>query len=386
MGSNLIVDLDPDNKKLNLENNVSDSGFNLKQEDSTMLGVELLANPNNSKADLSVSDNISGGYSSGYSSGGEGSVKSDKNITVNEDYDFFNKIDGGDGINENIKEIKTTSSSPEVKKINPPLPENDPMINSIKGAESSEFKPIHTMNSQDIKNEKIDLIYKFKKLENQGIRTTMNYNMNSQLEDMRNEFFKLKKQREVENSVKFQRKVMMAAITGLEFMNNKFDPFDIKLDGWSESINENINDYDEVFEELAEKYGGNSEMAPELKLIMMLGGSAFMFHLTNTLFKSSIPGMDDIMKQNPELMKEFAKAAVGSIGKPNQNVPQQVRKNIPRPTKQPQRKDMNGPAGMDEIMNEMNFQSNNIPDLDSISLLSGDSDKKSSGSGMTLNL
>ena len=259
------------------------------------------------------------------------------------------------------------------------------MINNIKGGESSEFKPIHTMNLQDIKNEKIDLIYKFKKLESQGIRTTMNYNM-VQLEDMRNEYFKLKKQREVENSVKFQRKVMMAAITGVEFLNNKFDPFDIKLDGWSESVNENINDYDEVFEELAEKYGGKSEMAPELKLIMMLGGSAFMFHLTNTLFKSSIPGMDDIMKQNPELMKEFAKAAVGSIGKPNQTVPQQVRKNVPRPTKQPQRKEMNGPAGMDEIMNEMNFQSNNIPDLDSIYLLSGDSDKKSSGSGMTLNI
>ena len=83
---------------------------------------------------------------------------------------------------DNIKEIH---SEPEIKKINP-VPEDDPMINSIKGAESSGFKPIHTMNAQDIKNEKIDLIYKFKKLEGQGIRTTMNYNMNSHLEDMRN--------------------------------------------------------------------------------------------------------------------------------------------------------------------------------------------------------
>ena len=179
---------------------------------------------------------------------------------------------------------------------------------------------------------------------------------------------------------------MMAAITGIEFLNNKFDPFDIKLDGWSESVNESINDYDEVFEELAEKYGGKSEIAPEIKLLMMLGGSAFMFHLTNTLFKSSIPGMDDIMKQNPDLMKQFAKAAVGSIGQETQRVPQQVRKNVPRPQSNPPRKDMSGPAGMDDIMNEMNFQSNNIPDLDTISIISGDSDKKSSGSGMTLNI
>jgi len=387
MASNLIVDLDPDNKMLNLETNVSDSGINLKQEEGTMLGVELLANPNNSKADLSVSDNMGSGYSSGYSSGGDESVKSGKNVTVNEDYDFFNKIEANtDGnIKEEIKEVKTMGHQSDVKQIRAPLPENDPMINNIKGGESSEFRPIHVMNSQDIKNEKIDLIYKFKKLEGQGIRTTMNYNMNSQLEDMRNEYFKLKKQREVENSVKFQRKIMMAAITGLEFLNGKFDPFDIKLDGWSESINENINDYDEVFEELAEKYGGKSEVAPEIKLLMMLGGSAFMFHLTNTLFKSSIPGMDDIMKQNPDLMKEFAKAAVGSIGQQNQAMPQQVKRNVPKP--QASRKDMNGPAGMDDIMNELNFQSNNIPDLDSISILSGDTDRKSSGSGgVTLNI
>ena len=48
------------------------------------------------------------------------------------------------------------------------------------------------MNQNDIKNEKIDLIYKFtKKLENQGIDTDR-YNMNSSLDDMRNEYIKLK--------------------------------------------------------------------------------------------------------------------------------------------------------------------------------------------------
>ena len=37
--------------------------------------------------------------------------------------------------------------------------------------------------------------------------------------------YKLKKQRETENSIKFQRKILMAAVTGAEFLNNKFDPF-----------------------------------------------------------------------------------------------------------------------------------------------------------------
>jgi len=45
-----------------------------------------------------------------------------------------------------------------------------------------------------------------------------------------------------------------------------------------------------------------------IMILFTLAGSAFMFHLSNTMFKSSIPGMDDVLQQNPELMKQFAEA------------------------------------------------------------------------------
>ena len=48
--------------------------------------------------------------------------------------------------------------------------------------------------------------------------------------------------------------MLVACVTGIEFLNNKFDPFDVKSGGWSESVHENVNDYDDVFEELHEKY------------------------------------------------------------------------------------------------------------------------------------
>ena len=320
---------------------------------------------------------------------------------------------------------------------------NDDMLVNPKQSDTSEFKPIHRLTPQDIKNEKIDILYKFKKLEGQGIRATMNYNMNSNLEDMRNEYIKLKKQREIDNSIKFQRKMLMACVTGLEFLNGRFDPFSVQLDGWGESVNENLNDYDEIFEELNEKYGGGGDMAPELRLLFTLAGSAFMFHLSNTMFKSSIPGMDDVLQQNPELMKQFAEAAVGSMNKgpqmPSQSQqgqsrqPQQQRPQEPpnplaammglgggggnplggmmnmmmgggmggggmggglakqqsqkRPTS-PARSDMSGPDGIDDLINKMNLQPDKIPDLDAISLMSGETDRKSTGTerGITLNL
>ena len=39
--------------------------------------------------------------------------------------------------------------------------------------------------------------------------------------------------------------------------------------------------------------------------------------MTNTMFKSAMPGMDDIMRQNPELMQQFTAAAANSMGSQN---------------------------------------------------------------------
>ena len=88
----------------------------------------------------------------------------------------------------------------------------------------------------------------------------------------------------------------MACVTGLEFLNKRFDPFHIKLEGWSENVMESVDDYDNIFEKLHEKYGGKAEIAPEIELLLTLGGSAFMFHLTNTLLKG--PGMGGMLAQN----------------------------------------------------------------------------------------
>ena len=165
--------------------------------------------------------------------------------------------------------------------------------------------------------EKLIYLRKLETLEKRGVALTKKYSMDSPLAEMKGEFEMIKAEKEKKNSVKFQGKMLMAFVSGLEFLNNKFDPLDMKLDGWSESINENIEEYDDVFGELHEKYGDKAKMAPELKLLFMLGGSAVMVHMTNTMFKSAMPGMDDIMRQNPELMQQFTQAAVNTMGREN---------------------------------------------------------------------
>jgi hypothetical protein len=173
------------------------------------------------------------------------------------------------------------------------------------------------MSKEELLREKFKYLRRLEELEEKGVKLSKKYNMESNLQEMQGEYEMILAEKEKSNSVKFQGKMLMAAITGLEFLNNKFDPFDVKLDGWSEQCNENINDYDEIFSELHEKYKSKAKMAPEVKLLFQLAGSAIMVHMTNTMFKSAMPGMDDIMRQNPELMQQFTQAAVNSMSNTN---------------------------------------------------------------------
>ena len=172
-------------------------------------------------------------------------------------------------------------------------------------------------SNEDILAEKFKVLHKLENLEKKGVRLTKKYNMESSLNEMKGEYEMIISEKEKSNSVKFQGKMLMAAVTGLEFLNNKFDPFDINLDGWAEQLNENVEDYDEIFGELHEKYSSKAKMAPELKLMFQLAGSGIMVHMTNSIFKSSVPGMEDIFKQNPDLMKQFSQAAVNTMSNDN---------------------------------------------------------------------
>jgi hypothetical protein len=173
------------------------------------------------------------------------------------------------------------------------------------------------LTKEELLREKFKYLRKLEALEKKGVELTKKYNMDSSLTEMQGEYEMIMEEKTKQNSVKFQGNVLMTIINGIEFLNNRFDPFDIKLDGWGEQINENITDYDEIFGELHDKYKSKASLAPELKLLFQLGGSAMMVHMTNTMFKSAMPGMDDILRQNPDLMRQFQSAAVNSMASSN---------------------------------------------------------------------
>jgi hypothetical protein len=185
---------------------------------------------------------------------------------------------------------------------------NNVPINPDKGLPSQP-----QLTKEEMLREKFKFLRKLEALEKKGVELSKKYSMESSLQEMMGEYETIMEEKTKQNSVKFQGNMLMAVINGIEFLNGRFDPFDIKLDGWSEQVNENVSDYDEIFGELYEKYKSKASMSPEIKLMFQLGGSAMMVHMTNTMFKSAMPGMDDILRQNPDLMRSFQNAAVNSM-------------------------------------------------------------------------
>ena len=159
-----------------------------------------------------------------------------------------------------------------------------------------------------VDEEKADLLNKLARLEKKGVNTNKRLNMYSGVDEIRTEVKRITYGIEVDQSVRFSRRMLVACVTGLEFLNKRYNPFEIQLEGWSENVMESVEDYDTVFEELYVKYRNKVNVAPEVKLIMMLGGSAMMFHLTNSIFKAAIPNVNDVLKQNPDLVKNMMSA------------------------------------------------------------------------------
>ena len=225
-----------------------------------------------------------------------------------------------------------------------------------------EIKKVEHKTKEELLKDKFHYLRKLEALEQKGVTLSRRYSMESSLDEMKGEYEYILAEKERKNSVQFQGKVLTTLITGIEFLNSKFDPFDIKLDGWSEQISEDSSSFDDIFEELHEKYKSKAKMAPELKLMFQLAASGMMIHMTNTMFKSAIPGMDDIMRQNPDLMNQFTKAAVNSMENTSPGLGGFMKDFGQRPAREeprreemrPVREEMRGPDNINSILSSLN--------------------------------
>jgi hypothetical protein len=319
---------DEENVKINIKNNTHDRKIDMDvlSNKDVNIGLELLVNPDKQKK----VDNISP------------PVTPHENNRMNEidldreddDLDFSAMLSKSNKSNENMEQLmsrmnldddlplKMNNKEREDIRLEEPLvrdnnvevdTESNNSIREDDRRSRNEYSRMPTNSYNDDRREKEEVLYQLEKMRRLGVQGIKRFNMSSDLEEMKYELNRIKRERQVESSIKFQRQMLMTFATGAEYLNDSYNMFNFQLKGWSESVYENINDYDEVFEELHEKYGSKGHVAPELRLLYMVVGSGFMYHLSNSMFKSAPSGIEDILKQNPELMRQFANAAVNQM-------------------------------------------------------------------------
>jgi hypothetical protein len=190
----------------------------------------------------------------------------------------------------------------------------------------------------------METLAKLMHIKSLNIELTKHYTMESDLEDMEAE---LKYHTDIQtkkNGVQLAKSFMCNAITGLEFLNERYDPFGVKLKGWSDQVKMNKDDFDEVFGELLDKYKGEGKkMEPEMKLGLMLMLSAGSFHMQQTI-ATGLPGLDDVIKNNPQLMAKIQSGINKSISGPTElekkqelynNIKKMHEQKVKQPVQQP---------------------------------------------------
>ena len=356
---------------LNFDTSDLGNVMNMGGDDS--LGLGMLANPMKTVT-INAPEKSSGGW--GSSGGGNGMSEIEVTTLPSDDTPITLNFGGGGGGGG------SSQSAPidiEFKKADDD--KNFFSNNQTATGPTISLAPVGSQRDPaEEKKEKIEYLNKLQRLEQKGFQVSRRFTMDNGLEEIKQEYMRLVDAKQLETSLRFQRQALIGVVTGMEWLNGRFDPFDLKLDGWSESVHENVEDFDEIFEELYDKYKDRGKMPPELRLMTALAGSGFMCHVSNTFLKSRMPSADDVLRQNPELARQFAQAAAQGAGPgfgnfmgmamgqtqpqgqqqgqagaffqspQQQRAPQAVASVEQEPVKQTARKEMRGPTGVDDIL------------------------------------
>jgi hypothetical protein len=183
-------------------------------------------------------------------------------------------------------------------------------ISNMSIKESRRSAPAAVEESYEDKLRKIELLRIFADQKAQGFRLSREYTINSNLADLEMEFQLLKMSKQKKNALKLSQGFLINAVQALEFLNTTYDPIGMDLVGFSEIVSLGVEDYDDVLEELYEKYKNyGRKIEPEIKLVLMISASATSFHASKQLL-NKIPGMENQLKKNPKIINKLGKSLV----------------------------------------------------------------------------
>jgi Family of unknown function (DUF5767) len=147
---------------------------------------------------------------------------------------------------------------------------------------------------------RLDMLRKLGELQEAGVTLSQVYSLNSDYKTMKYEYELHSNIRAKRNAMNWMSNMTVGIIRGVELLNDNVNPFDLKFEGmWSNKVQDDINNYYDVLGEIYEKYSSpGKKMAPELRLFLMLTGSAVTIQMHK--------GMANIMAGNSNVSGDLA--------------------------------------------------------------------------------
>jgi len=347
-----------DNNKIN----VNIDNLPQKNESSTDVYLNLVANDNKVRDD--ENDNIS--ESLNVLSSNSHSSNSNSHSSNSNSQPIFQEVD----INNINKRSKRKKNSKRDSKRDSISESKKDLWSSAKSSIKQEYYDNSPdlqpkLTPQQIRMKKIELLRKLSELKSKGYKLSKEYSFESPIEEMEYEFDLLKSFADKRNGVKLYKSLIVNAASVAEFANDKYDPFNFELSGWSQHMNVEVDSYEDVLEELYEKYKGKgNKMSPELKLGLLVLFSASAFHFSKKHL-SNVPGLNKVMENNPDFMANI----VAPKKKTSQYMSEQEI-NIEKQKRELREKEKKNKKNINNIPNNMsnnipNNMSNNIPNNNS---------------------
>ena len=213
---------------------------------------------------------------------------------------------------------------------------------------------------EDIQKEKGQLLRKLNRLRKKGYFIYRNVDENSDLEDIRTEYENVKEEASLQRSLRRQKDILIttsrviesAATTELvqEYTGK------LELEGWSTHMMETVDEYEDIMEDLHEKYGKmfSDGEYPEARLLFAVVHSAVMFHITKKYIQQ-MPNLGNLLNTNPNLMREFSKATANFVGQQSPafaNIMADGQAAMGHNSMDDPR-DMQGPSNLDDILADL---------------------------------
>ena len=188
------------------------------------------------------------------------------------------------------------------------------------------------MSDEALLKEKYEILRKFERLSKLGVPMRKRFTIDSPLEEMKMELEFIKREKSMDATIKQFSEWFVTGMSAMEWGSKNvalMKAFGLQLDGLSEAAQMNVVDLEDDFEELYDLYGENMKMHPLVRIPLRTCMMIYMVHLTNQMTrKAPIPNIDDIMRQNPDIARQLAAAAM-------QNQTQQMRSSANIPPAQP---------------------------------------------------